>query len=438
MWLVGNLLWLQSDGLLRDGDEEGHVGAAELLRDLLQSDGLMAWLSASFAGDYGEYPPLYPGLIAAWWTAMGGGVPGATAVRAINLAWPLVAAAAMASMVPRARRALVVALVVLIPGLCGLSRHFMPEGAVVAAVSVVAALSWHAFCTPSWRRAVALGVGVAVAMLIKQTAMLYVLGPLLVALWGLRHRAVVTALTAGSIAGPWYITQWSAQRDYAARSMDVATFTVEGLLYYPVVGLWAELGPILAAVAIVGLVGAWRQPVVRFAAIWAGVGLLVLVSVPRKYPRLLDPLLPACALVAACGVRRERWGWGAAGGAALWTAAASSVWQLPDPPLVTTVDDGCLQRWLRPAVVDDFGLAAIADAVRQRHPQRIVVLHAPPIPCAVQTTHPWIDHLSPYLRRAGVDTQITEQGDGDLIIDWHATDPDVVVDALGGGFSLSP
>ena len=184
VWLVGNLLWLQSDGLLRDGDEEGHVGAAELLRDLLQSDGLMAWLSASFAGDYGEYPPLYPGLIAAWWTAMGGGVPGATAVRAINLAWPLVAAAAMASMVPRARRALVVALVVLIPGLCGLSRHFMPEGAVVAAVSVVAALSWHAFCNPSWRRAVALGVGVAVALLIKQTAMLYVLGPLLVALWG--------------------------------------------------------------------------------------------------------------------------------------------------------------------------------------------------------------------------------------------------------------
>ena len=38
-WLVASWAWLRSDALLRDGDEEGHVGAAELFRaDLLQGD----------------------------------------------------------------------------------------------------------------------------------------------------------------------------------------------------------------------------------------------------------------------------------------------------------------------------------------------------------------------------------------------------------------
>lgn len=432
-WLLANLAWLHTDSLLRDGDEEGHVGAAELLMGVLHSDGLLAFLRDALAGSYGEYPPLYPALVAAWWSLTGGGLPSRTAVRAIGLLWPLLSAGAVASIAPRARRLLPFTLTLLAPGLCGISRHFMPEGALVAAVSLTAAAAWRAHQRPTWARAALLGGAAGLALLTKQTAILYLLGPAAFALWGLRHRALLSAAVTAAIAAPWYVSQLDAQREYLSHSADVAASGLSGLAYYPIVGAWSAWGPVLTVLLLAGLAG-HRQAAVRLGVAWGAAGLLLLTATPRKYPRLLAPLLPAAALIAGVGVGRPRWGWVGAAGAAGWLGAASTVWTLPEPPLVTSVDDGCLQRWLRPPEPDDFGLSVVAAAVRDRGARRVSVLDGPQIPCHVQTTHPWTSHLDPYLRRAGSDVEVTTSPGGDLTVAWG--EAGVTVAPLGSGFSL--
>lgn len=435
-WLAANLAWLRADRLLRDGDEEGHVGAAELLVDLLRAEGPLAFGAAALAGDYGEYPPLYPALVAAWWWLLDGGLPGRPAVRAVNLLWPLLSASAVASIAPAGRRLLPFTLALLLPGACGLGRHFMPEGALIAAVSLFAAAAWQAHQRPSWAAAALLGLAGGLALLIKQTALLYLLGPALLAAWALRHRAALAAGVTLATAGPWYLSQLDAQREYAARSVDVAHRGWEALAYYPLVGGWAELGPLLTLLALAGAWQGRRVAAVRLGLAWAAVGLLLLTVTPRKYPRLLAPLLPAAALIAGAGVRRERHGWLLAAGAAGWVGATSAVWTLPEPPLISGVDDGCLQRWMRPPVGDDFGMATVAAAVKRTGAQQVGVLDSPQIPCAVQTTHPWISHLPPYLRRAGADAEVVEAASGRVVVDWGAADPAVWVAPLGRGFSI--
>jgi hypothetical protein len=435
-WLAANLLWIRHDRLLRDGDEEGHIGAAELMLSLLSSEGLPALLWAGMSGDYGEYPPLYAALIGAWWWLSGGGLPGRPAVRLIGLLWPILSAASVSSIAPRGRRLLPFTLVLLVPGVCGLSRHFMPEGALVAAVSVTAALCWHAHRRPSWPVAVLLGLCGGLALLIKQTAILYLLGPALLAAWSLRARGILSAGLCAAVAGPWYITQLTSQRDYLSRSVDAPWSGLDGLAYYPLVGGWSELGPVLLLLLLGGTVAGWRQPVVRYGLAWGGLGLLLLTVTPRKYPRLLAPLLPAAALVAGLGARREALGWASAAGAAAWLTAISTSWTLPEPPLVDAVDDGCLQRWVRPPVPDDLGLSAVAAAVRASQPQRVGVIAGPQIPCTIQTTHRWIDHLSPYLRRSGVDVHVLEGGDAELVVEWGLEQPDRPVELLESGFTI--
>ncbi|MFT4977248.1 MAG: hypothetical protein ACI8S6_003153, partial [Myxococcota bacterium] len=145
---------------------------------------------------------------------------------------------------------------------------------------------------------------------------------------------------------------------------------------------------------------------------------------------------PAAALIAGVGVRRERVGWVLAAGAAGWVTATSTLWMLPEPPLIAGVDDGCLQRWLRPPVGDDFGFSVVADAVREAGVSEVVVFGGLEVPCVVQTTHAWIDHLPPYLRRAGLDVTVAEGERGPLVVAWGVDEPEVVVPALGGGFSI--
>ena len=42
-WFLSQIYWLSLDHIIRDGDEEGHVGAAEIFKDLL------------IRGEYGQY-----------------------------------------------------------------------------------------------------------------------------------------------------------------------------------------------------------------------------------------------------------------------------------------------------------------------------------------------------------------------------------------------
>ena len=418
-WLAGSLLWLSADRLIRDGDEEGHVGAAELLMHTLTEDGLLPFLAASFAGDLGEYPPLYPAAVAAWW-ALHGGQPGAVVVRAINLLWPLIAALSCGAIARRLSLSSlpVVAAVLLIPGVCGLSRHFMPEGMLVAAVSLAALLALQASEAPGWRRAAVLGGVLGLGCLIKQTFILYTLPLALWALWRLRIRGVATITVATIVAGPWYLTHLSEQARYGSQSLQT---TDPGwlltLAYYPIVGVASELGVVLAAAVLLGLRQASPEQR-RLIGLWVGLSLALLVLTPRKYPRLLVPLLPLVVIWIGA-VARSRPQQVALVGLAGIVVGVASLITLPSPPLVERVDDGCRQRWLRPPVSEDFGLQAVAAAARQRQATVVSVLDSPDIPCSVQTTHRWIDHLQPYLRREGIEAAVVEEPiSGALIIDW--------------------
>ena len=434
-WLTGSLAWLSADRLIRDGDEEGHVGAAELLVSILRDDGLLTFLATALAGDLGEYPPLYPAVVAVWWSLFDG-QPGALVVRAVNLLWPVIAAAACASIARRlARPALPVAvLVLMIPGACGLSRHFMPEGMLIAAVSLAALAALWAADQPSWRRAAVLGVALGAGMLVKQTFVLYALPMALWALWRLRVHATAAIAVPALLAGPWYVTHLGDQIRYGTQSLETLDpGWLSSVSYYPIVGVLTELGPVLAGATLLGLWSADRRS--RWLiGLWVGLALLLLIGVPRKYPRLLVPLLPLL-MIWAGGIATTRLRTGAllglAGG---WVTLASLV-LLPEVPLPGEVDEGCLQRWLRPPVVDDFGMAEVADAVRQRGAATVVVLAAPEIPCTVQTTHGWQHHLAPYLRRDGFDVEVlTEPTPGAVVIDW--TQGDRMVPALGRHFEI--
>ena len=62
-WWLLNIHWIKSDSLIRDGDEEGHVGAMELFKEY----GLEKWLIEMWSGHYGEYPSLFAGIMGGWW-----------------------------------------------------------------------------------------------------------------------------------------------------------------------------------------------------------------------------------------------------------------------------------------------------------------------------------------------------------------------------------
>jgi hypothetical protein len=115
---------------------------------------------------------------------------------------------------------------------------------------------------------------------------------------------------------------------------------------------------------------------------------------------------------------------------------------LPQPDLLRAVDPRCPQDWIRPPIDDDLGVGAIIEALRPLPTGELVVIGGPEIPCAVQTTHPWIDHLPAALRRAGLDgwsVRPSEAPSGDWVIDWRCgLDGDVPVAPLQGGFCQGP
>ena len=55
------------DLIIRDGDEEGHVGAAEIFKDWLVRGEYGQFTTQLFWGNLGEYPPLFAGYIGFWW-----------------------------------------------------------------------------------------------------------------------------------------------------------------------------------------------------------------------------------------------------------------------------------------------------------------------------------------------------------------------------------
>jgi len=428
VWGLANLAWLHQDLLPRDGDEEGHVGAAELFREDLRAHDLVGFLHRLWVGDMGDYPSLYPAVTGAWWWTTGVGEPGVPQVRALGLLWVLVAALGTAAIARRSGRPgaplLAFVTVTLLPLPVGLGRHLMPEGMLVAATVLAVLAALRSAEAPSLGRGLVLGLALGAGLLLKQTFVLLA-GPGVLAALVLgsttsapaaRARALGAALLGCCLlAGPWYLLHLRAQLAYGSDSAahPGAASLLAHLAWHPVALVLLVVGPPLSALAALGLALALRaggpgRQVALLAGAWLLGCLLLLTAIPKKYPRLLAPVAPAAALLVAAGLSERRLLSGSAvlllGGG--WLGWRSTHAPLDLPRSLQRVVPGCPQHWLRPPVDDDLGLAAVAARVREAGPGPVRVIGGPDIPCALQTTAPWAEQLSPYLRRTGDDREV--------------------------------
>ncbi len=440
LFLAVNAAWLASDRLVRDGDEEGHVGAAELFLVDLSQDRVGGFLHRAFVADMGDYPSLFPATVGAWWWAAGGGPPERPAVRAVGLAWLLVGAAGVwliARHLGLRTGALAAAAALHLPLGVGLARHFMPEGALATTVVLaVAAACWQR-TRPTPGRSVLLGVALGLGLLTKQTFPIYAAAPVLAAVrW---HRSLLWVPLGALVAAPWLATNWAEQVAYSTAS---AGYRGDGGLlahgaYYPLALVGPALGPVWVALAGAG---AWlarrrHRGAVGLGLAWLLGGTLLLTAVPKKYDRLLVPLLPGAALLVAAGVAtRPRFApWVLAGAAwTTWLSFDDPALAEPPAPLVD-FEPGCLQRWLRPPVPRDLGFAPVLAAAATAPEGPVLVVGGPPIPCDVQTTFDWAYHLGPHLRRGGQERPVVAEGEGALVVDFAGDEHPVPLLGLSYG-----
>lgn len=420
-----NAAWLSRDVLVRDGDEEGHVGAAELFLVDLDQGRPGTFLHRALVADMGDYPSLYPATVGLWWWAAGGGPPERPAVRGVSLVWLLLAAGAVGwtcRSLGLGTGALAAATVLHLPLGVGLARHFMPEGALAATVALaVAAACWQR-ARPTPGRALVLGLALGLGLLTKQTFPLYAAAPVLFAVrW--RPSLAWSVLGAG-IAAPWVVTNWAEQVAYGAAS---AGYRGDGgwvahAAYYPLALGSLALGPVWTTLVTAAAALGWRRH--RFAVglglVWLVGGMLLLSAVPKKYDRLLVPLLPAAGLIfaAAAAARPRLAPWLLVGaGWTTWLSLDDPDLAEPAAPLVD-FEPGCLQRWLRPPVALDPGFGPVLAAAAQAPDGPVLVREGPPIPCGVQTTFDWAYHLGPALRRGGQERPVVTTGDAVLVVDF--------------------
>ena len=442
VWLALSMGWIALDKLVRDGDEEGHVGAAELFLGDLRAGDWSGFLERLWIGPMGEYPQAFTAIVGLWWWLLGGGQPSHVAVRSITLASLVIAAISTGRMARRyaredARDLAEVATIisVLALPLCnGLVRHFMPEGALIAAVSVTLLLAHRLVERPGLLRALLLGFALGFGALTKQTYVLLVMMPLLLVLkrlgrtgmlWG-----IIAVAVSSMVAVPWMLQNGSDQVSYGLSSIlghgDGGVW--EHLVFYPRSLLVLGLGPVLSLLLIFSL---FRFRSIRdrralwFAVVWVIGGLVILMLIPKKYPRLMAPLLPGVALcigVALAQIQRPR-------SVILLGGVLSFAWlfvvsttSLPLQSVRPAIDPGCPQVWVRPPIQDDLGFARVGEALSKASSGPVLVVGDPAIPCWVQTTHDWSSHLSPWLRRAGNERAVVLNPERahSVVVDWNS------------------
>jgi hypothetical protein len=308
----------------------------------------------------------------------------------------------------------------------------MPEGALIAAVSVTILMA-HRFAEhPTLLRGTHLGVFMGLGLLTKQTFLLMVALPLAWLMTRLRMHNLpsicTAALVAAGIAGPWMAHNSSDQLTYGLSSWgshgDANIW--EHLFYYPTTTVWLGLGPILALATVVAVSRLFRvhdKRVLFLGAVWLIGGMVLLTLVPKKYPRLVAPLLPVAAIWIATAIANSRmprrWFISTVALAFGWLVLTSTT-SVPLSLTPDSIDPGCPQSWLRPPDNRDLGLQQTADTLKDMPSGPILLIEGPSIPCHLQTTHDWVEHLLPYLRRSGIDRAVHQDPNlaHSTIIDW--------------------
>jgi len=445
-WTAAQFVWLGTDDRIVDGDELGNVGAVELFWGQTHQAGVFQALRSAYVEDFGEYPALYPAVVGAASARAGvTDLDGDGPAKGARVLWAGLTAAATAAMAAAlalrgggAVGSTTVAATVLLlcsPLWSALQRHVMLENGLAAGVAGAgAAICWARVmedqAAPRRARAlwIAAGVAAGAALLIKQTAVL-ALVPLAVGVWilpGPRRGwgPALAAAAALAVAGPWYVDRIGREGGYLLRSAEAnpdAVGLLHQLVYYPLVLVQEAWAPLLVLVCVAIAHrerGRGRPEGVGFTAAVVVLGVAALVLIPKKYARLLVPLLPFAAVGGA--LIASRWRPWLRRGAGLLAAA---VWGLttfvslpPGVPLGATavglrdLDERCTQQWIQapdPTGVPWIGLLlAIESAGGRDAPIRVGALRWPVPPCAHQTTHDLGEHLRIRARRAELEAWI--------------------------------
>jgi hypothetical protein len=219
------------------------------------------------------------------------------------------------------------------PMLLGLSRRFLVEFPLAAAV---AASAYHLLASDDLRKPAhcrALGILLGLGLLLKSIFPFYLLAPALEALWRRRRdedlgRSLRSILYPGlAIASTWYAWNLVYVAGYVVRASfgDIASHYGSRSIWSPGVvwGYWKLLiadGPstyhFLAAAGLgifLASRGAWRRawerPATRLCLLWLGFPLLVATFGVNKDIRFMTPCLPALAVLLAWGLEQTlpRW-----------------------------------------------------------------------------------------------------------------------------------
>ena len=221
-------------------------------------------------------------------------------------------------------------LLALSPGLWQVTLRFSLDLPLTATIALALWLlgRWHQRDDPGPGLTLAAATALAAAILIKQSALLFLAIPVLVAAGsallgrsGKRRWLLLALIVCLAWILPWLHHNWittlggtnRAVFESAAAEGDPAVFSTFGLTWY-LLRLPGQLGLISSALGALGLALAAqrRQGIRPIPADWAWIlvcaagGLLLLSLSPNKDERYFAPLLPAMVIVLAGGWR-ELW-----------------------------------------------------------------------------------------------------------------------------------
>lgn len=460
-WTGAQLLWMQGDDRLPDWETARDVGAMEDWHGHWgpEGSGTASTLLQAFRASSGEYPALYPALSGLLARAVGleqwnGDGPGRLALLwawlAVLGAWGMGRALG-----DEGTGVLAALLLMLSPLWTALAREPLMESGMTALVAVVAAAGFAAIRDAGTQRRleawVLVGICAGLALLMKQTAVLALLplGLVLVFANGRRWGGpLVALLLCVAVCGHWYISAAVSGDDYLWRSAQAnpdAVGPLRQLLFYPLALLqqaWSP--PVVLAFGLLGWLS-WRGGLEPRTGRWSLplavllLGLLILMGIPKKYPRLLLPLLPVGSVLLALWLQRwpGRLRTGALGLAALaWLATLFPLGPISSALAIGEhglrgVDERCYQQWVRPPDPISFEWGRLVDLVEEAggpgEAYKVGAVEWPAPPCSYQTTLHLGEHLQLRLRRGGLEGSVLTEGAWTIEDGWREGLPEVLV-----------
>jgi hypothetical protein len=300
-------VWLAVDRRPPEWDHANHLERAILcIRDLARGDVEAVFLRSSF------YPPLVLCAGGLAWRLTPTDVASPQAVIVAFLGLGMAATYLLGRRFAGGLAGVVAALVFgTAPFVVWQALRFqidLPLAAMVA-VALEALLRTDRFRHRGW--SIAAGVVFGLGMLTKPPFAVYLLPPLVLALWSTRGgRASTNAAAFGALAVlvslPWYgprllgLGQQIGNRSFkqAAEAGHPEPFTAAGLLYYPM-SFGVQIGAVGAVLFIVGLALALRRRL--WMPLAALAPLVVFFVIQNKNLRYTQPLIPVAAALAGVG-----------------------------------------------------------------------------------------------------------------------------------------